>query len=225
MIVAALAYYDEPAEGLRRLALSLEGTADALVAVDGPWELFGTTRSKEPNSPAESVFALADAASEVELPLLGFSGLSFATQATKRDLLMRESAKLAGEGGWVLVVDGDEEVVDRREGLAELLETTDRNVAYVAGTIRGRRGDRGRWRRLFRADPRLGVRESHHGYGYFEGESCVEQLGGDPRHVSAVPAADASELIALEHDDSLRSPERKRDSRAYYVKRARSDER
>ncbi len=226
-IVAALSWYREPPEALRRTVRSLEGVADALVAADGPWRLFATAPVRSSDEEWEAVRgAAAEAGVALDMP----SPRLWATQWSKRAYLMSWAATVAlGERDlWILVLDADELVLRADPGLAEFLAAAAEDVAFVSGQLTGRPGDFSRWRRLFRARPRggrLSVSEAHNGYCVVPDRGGrVRWLAGDPRR-ELESAADASGLLVLGHDESLRSEERRKASKAHYVRRSRSDER
>jgi hypothetical protein len=224
-IVAALAWYDEEPAALERLVFSLDGIADAIVAADGPFLLYGG----QPTSPREQIAALRRAAADIGVPLEELGGRVWSTQIAKRKLLTtyaittKIDGRYVGTEDWMLVVDADEYVLrSDPEALRGLLAETEREVAYVAGEDTGRRGELGRWRRLFRCARELTVWEGHNEYVVVGAGRLLRRLHGDPRD-GLDDAEDASELLVLGHDAAGRPFERQKAARRYYVLRNQSD--
>lgn len=124
----------------------------------------------------------------------------------------------------MLVVDGDEWVFDvDSEELWRRLEATERDVAYVSGQDTGRRGELGRWRRLFRALPNLTVWQSHQEYVLVDRVQSVRRLHGNLLDGPLEEAEDLSDVLVLGHDAAGRPFERQKAARRYYVLRNQSD--
>lgn len=212
-IAAALCWYWEPVQFLERLVASLAGVVDELVALDGPWEHFA---HRELASPSEQRDALAGAAERCGLPLLAMGGDElWETQVAKRSHLY---SLVAERADWLLVIDGDEYVVEER-GLRAALEATERDVGIVHNTrVRGRELKllERTPRRVFRTTNGLQVREAHNGVVTDDGR----WLAG-PRRVQKEQAVDLTAHLRLRHEAMSRGTNRNQWARDYYAVRAR----
>ncbi len=223
-VVACLAWYDEPPESLTRCVRSLAGIADTLVAIDGPWEGFPSTRL---HSTLDEGLAIHEAARLAGIQLdLRTSQAVWPSQVKKRDHLMRAASEL---GDWLLVIDADEwldvpqidistlsakQTIDGQQDFAlvrDVLEFTPLDVA----TVELHEGQHhAPIRRIYRAP--VTVQRSHHGYRTSDGR----WLHGPPDHVTLEPAI--ATPIQLHHDRSARSNERAGAAIAYRQHRVRN---
>ncbi len=223
-IVAALCWYDEEPAALERLVLSLEGIADVLVAADGPFLLYGG----QPKSSSEQADALRFAAARIGIRMEELAPRVWSTQVAKRKLLTTWASTTRyverDEESWMLVVDADEYVLRADpDELRARLAATERDVAYVYGEDTGRRGELGRWRRLFRCRPELTVWNAHNEYVIVEASQSVRRLHGDPRDGDLDEPEDLSDLLVLGHDAGGRPFDRQKAARRYYVLRNQSE--
>lgn len=200
-VAAALAWYDEQPESLERLIASLAGRVDVLVALDGRWD----GMPGETVSPSEQTEALAAACAGAELELVAPAvSEPWESQVAKRAALMGA----AGEHGeWVLVVDGDEELVAPGP-IAGLLPTADEISCLVSIENVNRPWPHSelapmvvRMPRLFRAG--VTVAKRHDGYTL------------DGKAIAKLPMADLSRQVAMRHDVQARPPARRAAAQTY----------
>lgn len=214
-LVAALAWYMEPAAFLDRLVRSLAGHVDELVALDGAWYGFGPAR---PSSGRQQRDTIRVAAAEVDLPVrVIVPSQVWASQIEKRqtlfDLAIREQ-----KADWVMVVDGDFTVARcDDDALRRSLELTGLDVATV--TVRTLNKP---WplselpvmenaeRFIYRGSRGLTVEHLH--YGIRIGSRWVN---GDRAYVNLEPSLDLSGVVGFEHDNANRGAERVAAARAY----------
>jgi hypothetical protein len=188
-IAAAICWYDEPIEHLRRVVESVSPLVDCIVAFDGRWESFPADRYWVPQ---------VDDMREI-VPHGSFvAGRDeWESQAAKRTALYRAAAARAD---WVLVIDADEELhVDDVSSFRNQLARID--LAKRPDAIRmrvatpGPRGAGGsdtataphgvRWQpRLLRADASLMVGPCSH--RTLSTDECMIQSDGGPDHASFV---------------------------------------
>jgi hypothetical protein len=217
VIAAALSWFDEQPEALRRCVRSLAGVADVVVALDGRWSLFPGSRNV---SPLEQAEAIHEAATEIGIPVIDESCRSsspWESQMEKRTALMRFAAE---REPWTLVIDADEYITDcATVALRDELLDAALDVAEVAiipagpGIFDTRAKPR---RRLYRSSVRVTVERGHNGYRTMDGR----WLNGDAAHVDVEPAVDLSALLALVHDHDARQDSRERAADSYYRLRA-----
>lgn len=208
-ICAALCWFDESAEFLTRCVSSLEGLVDAIVAVDGAWELFdGRAWSPDLQQWAIKTAAFkAGIGCEVIVP-----PQRWRSQVEKRAKAM----EAAGDGSdWVFVIDADEyvEAVDVQTVRAEL-EHSALHVAEV--THRNLDLDPS-----YNPDPpRAGLTRRF----YREGSTVIVVHSGYVRNGEYLHASDAVDLresVAIVHDNWNRGDARNRRSRDYRKARQR----
>ncbi len=168
-IAAALCWYDEPPETLRRVVASVAPIVSCIVAMDGAWEGFPHDSHL---SPIEQSQALREACAEHSLDLHEVPVQdTLRSQSYKRSLLYQEACKRAK---WVLVIDADEHLsIVNLPHLRSRLTFVARSKASDAMTMRvstpGVDGSKGggltatapsgtRWQpRLFRSNPSIAV--------------------------------------------------------------------
>lgn len=126
-IVAALCWYDEAPEMLTRCVASLEGFADAIVTSDGPYKHYPAIDNE---SSIRQHAAIASAARAAMIPQsVLVPPADPVTQTEKRTRLYRAAAAIAGDNGWVLIIDADEALSgDTKQAIARLrvlADTTD----------------------------------------------------------------------------------------------------
>jgi len=108
-IIAAVIWYRQTPERLRRLVASLEYRCQGVVALDGPF----AGLSDDASSPEDNYNAIADAADSIDLPYRVFEGRVWRAEPEKRTAAARAALALALElepdaEPWVLWVDSDE---------------------------------------------------------------------------------------------------------------------
>lgn len=183
-IVAALCWYAEPVEFLDRCIRSLDGVADEVVAVDGPWKLFPSTTVWSTPAESDAIHLAAEAIGvSARFPRPPrFSGWD--SQVEKRDWMMRYAGK---RGDWILVIDGDEYVAHTdpdkvREALASakpncvIGEVEIKNL-HRGGQIPGYHPQGGMTRRLYRTGTTVDIVHTgyfHNGQPLYRGESTVD---------------------------------------------------
>lgn len=214
IIVGALAWYAETPATLERCARSLGGVCDILVALGGRWDGFPELAGDRPVEQAE---ALVRGAADGGLMLCEVARAGqFASQVEKRAELMA-AARAAGE--WVLVIDGDEFIVDAHtDELTATLERTRCDVASVYGIRVPVTSSSARrpWRRIYRSSTGVTVRHAHNGYVTADGR----WLYGNPAHVQLEPVLDLTSHLLIAHDIAARTEER-REARMIYNRRRR----
>lgn len=111
-----LAWWDEPPEELDACVRSLPVLCDAVVAVDGAYEMTPGKTAASPPEQADAILAAAEAVgldARVIVPDRIWIG-----QVEKRDYMLREAAK---DANWLLAVDADHRLVGDRDKIrAEL---------------------------------------------------------------------------------------------------------
>ena len=125
-VVAITVWFNEDPDHLAKLALSLAGFADGLVAVDGAYRYFpnGAARSRP-----EEAIALIEGCdhSGVELVLHQPNRL-WEGEVAKRNTALRLARSLNPD--WVVIVDGDTEI-GYHEGVRDALAKTKFDVALT----------------------------------------------------------------------------------------------
>lgn len=204
-LVAALAWFDEPPDSLARLAHSLHGVADALVAVDGRWDLMP---SEHDSSSGAERFALETARYHgVDVKIFTGGPEQWKSQVAKRDWMMACAAEY---GDWVLVVDGDT-FVERFDALAvrEALAGTALGVAEVTVRNLNRPWP---WQHLAPQvlHSRLIYRAGTRVYGPAHNDYVRHgvRVNGDPAIGDLAPALDLTEHVEVAHDNRNRGPAR-----------------
>lgn len=212
-ITACLAWYDENPDDLARCVTSLEGIADHLIELDGPWQ--GMPHDHHA-SPREQQDALREAAYAIGLPVISIAkGDAYASQVQKRDQLMKY-ARTRTDADWLLVIDADEAIEPNAMTLAlwHALENTEHDVALV--TLRNIHHDTeysGPIRRLYRASTGVHVPgPAHMAYVTSDGR----YLHGDPAYVQLEPPeSSTAAMLTIAHDSSHRTAERQAARLAY----------
>lgn len=232
-IVAAICWYDEPIESLRRVVASVAPLVSAVAAFDGRWQSFPPDRYWVPQE--EDMRAILH-----EHGVPDDSGSVdgrdvWASQAAKRTRLYREASMLAE---WVLVIDADEVLhIDCVSAFRERLSMIDRSKSTDALLMRvatpGPREAGGRdtataphgvrWQpRLLRADTSLTV--GPHSHRTIVTDDAVIQMenAGDralyvSRRAGRIATIHGASIVNRTHS---RSAERIRAKRAYGKARA-----
>lgn len=227
LIIACCAWYHERPDMLARMVTSLDGVADRLVALDGPWQSYlDGNHDAHPElaltSPPEQRQAIIDAALRIKLPcLVEHPVVPWLTQHHKRAHLMDIGRQWSDSPeSWLLVIDGDEEI--RHPIHAQFHRTlqrtpTDRIVATVKGPSNSR------MHRLFRAHPDLTVEGGHNGYRLKNGPWLATMryaTNGDGR----APTANLSGHLELIHHHNARDEERKKSGNRERILRHRRGE-
>jgi hypothetical protein len=209
-IVAGCVWFMEPPEFLSRLVLSLAPLADAFLAIDGPWDGFDHDL---PCSTPEEHDAIAEAAAEIRMPLRVVQhDRVWESQVEKRSELFRVAIDEM-DADWVLVVDGDEVLVDcDADAVRRSLELTDRDVVEAMSVPMNRLWPYDRLpsyerpiRHMYRGLPGLRVERGHNGIVTFDGR----WLHGDQAFVRREPALDLSRVLRFAHDNDARPAERR----------------
>jgi len=164
-IAAALCWFDEPPETLRRCVSSLAGVADVVVALDGRWKVYPGPANI---SLLEQAEAIHEAAAAIGIPVVDESCRAtqpWPSQIEKRAALMRLAAE---HGHWTFVVDADEYVAEASSvELRAALQDTACDVAEVAIAATGRGVFDARphpRRRIYRSSAAVGLERGHNGY-------------------------------------------------------------
>lgn len=130
-IAACLIWYDEDPNDLHRMATSLKGFADGVVALDGAFETFPLGPGDPPWSDPSQARALADGCAEAGLELLlhqtheagkwplGYEG----NEVEKRNACVA-LAGLALNATWVFNIDADMYLYDAGDSRQQLAKTT-----------------------------------------------------------------------------------------------------
>lgn len=116
-IVAMLAWWDEPPEELDACVRSLTVLCDAVVAVDGGYEMTPGATPASPRGQAESILAAAaemGLRATVVVPDRVWTG-----QVAKRDFMLRLAAL---DADWLLAVDADHRLVGNRDPIRDELQ-------------------------------------------------------------------------------------------------------
>lgn len=214
-IVAALAWYDEPVEFLDRLVRSLTPHVDHLVCLDGAWNGY----DGGPASPREQRDVIRAAAEDTGLSwTVEVPEKTWESQAKKRAHLFSLAID-DHQADWVLVVDGDEELVRCDDQLFRTaLELTSLDVVMALNINLNRfvpikDFPQSRWpiRHMYRGLYGLTVERAHNGVRTMDGR----WLHGDPLHVRLQPALDLSAILQFHHDNGNRPVDRNRKARAY----------
>lgn len=222
-IVAALCWFLEPPEFLDRLVRSLDGVADELVALDGPWADFPHDHHY---STPEEYDAIDEAASAISLRhRIVQQPAPFENQPQKRSELFRLAIDVFG-ADWVLVVDGDEVcTLADMEAVRASLELTDRDVVEAMTVPMNRIWPYSEMpshpkpmRHMYRGIPGLEVRYAHNGIVTPDGR----WLHGDQAYVRRAPSLDLSRVLQFGHDNDARSAERRAARKAERRARQRS---
>lgn len=104
-ITALLSWYDEPITQLHRAVTSLQGLADHLVAIDGPYAMLGdvsATSSPEQSAAIEHVAAITGIGLTLE------TGRAWAGEVEKRQALFDLAPP---DSDWLIVIDADHEII------------------------------------------------------------------------------------------------------------------
>lgn len=131
-IVACVIWYDESPEDLLRMAESLHGFADAMIALDGAFATFPLPEDGRPWSSPDQAAALAEGcAGEIELVIYQptQAGVWFGHQGNeveKRNASLRMAWGVLG-ADWVFNCDADM-ILERSDGARRAMERTDADV-------------------------------------------------------------------------------------------------
>lgn len=136
-IVAALCWYDEPAEPLERCIKSLAGFADTLVSLDGAYKHFPHKTVHSPKEQHDNLTRITAKHGIKHKPIAATD--TPLTQAEKRTRLYRAAVDEAGSGGWILIIDADEEL--SHKGALETLARSGHVFDSASVMIRDDTGD------------------------------------------------------------------------------------
>lgn len=208
ILVAALCWYAETPATLERMARSLGGVTDVLVALGGRWDQFPEVLGDDPDEQAAALIRGCEHAGV--FCEVAHTGEIFESQVAKRAELMA-AARAAGD--WVFVIDADEYVADANtDAIAVALEMTRADAATVHGIrVPSRVQARRPWRRMYRSSTGVTVEIAHNGYRAADGR----WLYGDPAHVRLEPAVDLTAHLLLVHDQAARDEGRLAARKAY----------
>jgi hypothetical protein len=211
-IVALLSFYDETDEMLRESIGSLQGFADALVAVDGAYKLYP---GGKPSSGERSHDVIRDVCQEIgiELNLYVPETVWVGGEVEKREKMFRYGERLASNkaGDWFFILDGDFVITDHL-GAREALKDVRESVACV--TLDNTTGI-SLHPLLFRPYRGIEVGPAHHHWKLRDGRWLWHPLHG-------MPKADLSQKIIVEHRQKDRPQGRADAALAYYATRDRA---
>lgn len=126
-----LAWWDEPSEDLYACVTSMAVLCDAVVAVDGAYEM---TPGATPTSSHEEIRAIREAADAAGLEVDIFIPSSVWTgQVAKRDFMLRRAAK---DSDWLLAIDADHRLFGDRDAVRGELEQIGSTVDSVTHDFR-----------------------------------------------------------------------------------------
>lgn len=115
-VVAMLAWWDEPPDELTACITSLPTICDAVIAIDGAYEMTPGATAASPDEQAEAIKTAAAAAgieASVVVPDTVWVG-----QVEKRDFMLRQAA---ADADWLIAVDADHRLIGNRDKIrAEL---------------------------------------------------------------------------------------------------------
>lgn len=209
MIIALLSWYDEDPRWLKRCVDSLaQIPVDRLVALDGPYELYGG----RPKSRQDEYEAIEQAPFPTHVYTGGYEG----NEVEKRNRLWELAERHSEPNDWYMVIDADEYVTQAPEGLAHSLDTSFFDVGAVdlqepghpLGTIHFPT-----FPMFFRAIRGLHCDRDHFTYRAPDGRTLwgnakTERL--EARHMTGA---------TVMHESQLRHPERRAKAMAYYKSR------
>jgi hypothetical protein len=220
-LIAALSWYDEPADRLAELVASLATTRiDHLVCVDGAYAAYPDATG---HSDQEQHSALLHAAHHTDLPCT----LHIPSHPWEHGEVQKRSYLFAAahhhatpSEDWIVIVDGDE-LWDQATQLQPSLATTTHDVAEVTITdlIPNGYGQSNTQpiRKCFRAQP-TGIRVAGHHAHYITGDGTV--LWNAPRPNQQEPAAQHHH-VTVKHRPEMRPAQRLKARGEYYTTRTR----
>jgi len=218
-IAACLIWYDEAPEDLRRMAESLKGFANGMVALDGAFKEFPVEEGEPPWSNCAQAKALAEGCSKAGMELLlhqpsqagrwpmGYAG----NEVEKRNA----SVALAGalDATWVFNIDADMYLYDAGDSRTQLMKT-DKGVAMtnIEGTPSRHH--------LFRWSPTLRFRGAH--WVVLDGDklySGTEQMRESPEFPNGLePCIDLRDTLKFDHPEKKDFWRRARQNAWYRVR-------
>lgn len=221
-LAVLLSFYDEHPDDLSRLAASLTGLADQIIALDGAYALMP---DPQPHSPPESTQALKDAASKagITLHLHAPDQPWQGNEIQKRDRLFHLARQHNAD--WTLILDADEHITStpaQARTARNILQATRLDVAAIhAAGIHPDGPARqagltynGPLRRIFRSLPALHCIDTH--WRYTDIQTGRDLLGPQSDNT---PALDLASLIAYAHTPRA-DPARTKRAWDYYDQRA-----
>lgn len=198
-VALLLSWYEEQPEWLYELVSSVAGVCDRVVAVDGAYALYPDARARSGPDQADAIlFGAAEQGLGVTVhqPRTPWVG----NEVEKR----RYAHRLAAGADWLLVLDGDERVIERPDDLLERLQVT----GCRSATFTHRFSDRpdGCTRKLWRMPVTIG------GWHF-------EYLDEDGKDLNDEEALPLDGLLVVEHRKSDRPAGRQAAADVYYKRR------
>ena len=215
-LAAAIVWYDEPLDSLRRCLESLQGVADALVIADGRWD--GLDDDGPIESPLEQRQLVRELVADFEGIHLDAPPIPWPSQVNKRSTVYAIASELAT---WTLVIDADEHVtICDREQLRAELDSRDELTGHVAiRTVYGPQSSAGvnHAPRLFSSRAgTLRVENAHHGI-----RADDLWLTGDGAYVPLVPFFAVGPSLQLFHEQGANRPREREERDRRYRRRRR----
>lgn len=217
-LIAILSWYDEPSWCLAELVSSVaQAGADAVVAVDGAYDLYPEGRGQSPSEQAQVIQATAQGAG-LEVLMHVPREKWFGNEIEKRTHAFTLAHAIAvPELDWLWILDADE-VVTESQGLRAALDETEAPAASVMmeEVINSSRSGIVPMRKFFRAQP-TGIHCEHNHFTFRTGDGQLLYQGFE------TPSADLAEcehlaFMRFDHRNG-RSVERKYAAQVYYDRR------
>lgn len=228
-VIGVISWFNESPSWLAATVASLARVCDHVVAVDGRYALFPHDLAASPIQEAQTILETAEGAGvacTVHRPVEPFYG----NEIEKRNLLLQLALVHAEPMlDWLIVLDGDEYIVDHAADFRDQLERTDRHVATYALqeyldpnrpemplNVARMRSLPDVWqvpiRSIYRALPGLTYRGTHYSVAG-EIDGTTTWLWGHP---AQVPELDLSSFLRVRHRNPLRPLQRRQQAAGYY---------
>lgn len=229
-VIGVISWFNESPSWLAATIASFARVCDHIVAVDGRYALFPHELAASPIQEAQTILETAEGAGvacTLHRPVEPFYG----NEIEKRNLLMRLAMVHAEPmRDWLIVLDGDEYIVDHAVDFRDQLERTDRLVATYALqeymdpdrpemplNVARMRSLPNVWqvpiRSIYRALPGLSYRGTHYAIGAEIDGRTTTWLWGHP---DQVPELDLTAFLRVRHRNPLRPMLRREQAAGYY---------